>query len=136
MFNGFDGPHSVIPTRSFSRRELARIGGLGLFGLSFNDLSGAAAPSAPIGGSFGRAKACVLLFIWGGPAHQDTWDLKPDAPREVRGEFRSIPANVPGIRVCEHFPLLAPRTTDQRSQRPHSDALGLSDRFFKIQVDS
>ena len=57
-----------------------------------------------------RAKACILLFMWGGPAHQDTWDLKPDAPDEVRGEFRPIDTRVPGIQICEHFPLLAQRT--------------------------
>jgi uncharacterized protein (DUF1501 family) len=48
--------------------------------------------------------------MWGGPAHQDTWDLKPDAPAEVRGEFRPIATRVPGIDICEHFPLLATRT--------------------------
>jgi hypothetical protein len=47
--------------------------------------------------------------MWGGPAQQDTWDLKPDAPLEYRGEFRPIPTNVPGIHISEHFPLLARR---------------------------
>ena len=56
-----------------------------------------------------KAKACILLFMWGGPAHQDTWDLKPEAPAEIRGEFRPIDTNVPGIQICEHFPLLAQR---------------------------
>ena len=45
--------------------------------------------------SFGRAKACILLFMWGGPAHQDTWDMKPDAPPEIRGDFKPIATNVP-----------------------------------------
>ena len=57
-----------------------------------------------------RAKSVLLLFMWGGPAHQDTWDLKPDAPAEVRGEFKPISTNVPGIQICEHFPQLAQRT--------------------------
>ncbi len=57
-----------------------------------------------------KAKACILLFMWGGPAHQDTWDLKPDAPSEIRGEFKPIDTKVPGIQICEHFPLLAQRT--------------------------
>jgi hypothetical protein len=48
--------------------------------------------------------------MWGGPAHQDTWDLKPHAPAEVRGEFAPIATSVPGIEICEHFPLLARRT--------------------------
>ena len=56
-----------------------------------------------------QAKAVILLFMWGGPAQQDTWDLKPDAPVEIRGEFQPIPTNVPGIQICEHFPRLAQR---------------------------
>ncbi len=90
-----------------SRRELLRVGSLGLLGLSWAGLlrGQAAAPSKSDG--FGRAKRCILLFMWGGPAHQDTWDLKPDAPREFRGEFRPIPTAVPGIHICEHFPKLA-----------------------------
>jgi len=62
--------------------------------------------------AFGRAKACIVLFMWGGPAHQDTWDLKPSAPREIRGEFQPISTSVPGIQICEHFPLLAQRASD------------------------
>lgn len=57
-----------------------------------------------------KAKACILLFMWGGPAQMDTWDMKPEAPAEVRGEFKPISTNVPGIQICEHFPLLAQRT--------------------------
>jgi hypothetical protein len=60
----------------------------------------------------GRAKACILLFMWGGPAQQDTWDMKPDAPADYRGEFRPIATRVPGIQICEHFPRLA-KCTDQ-----------------------
>ncbi|HEX5105506.1 MAG TPA: DUF1501 domain-containing protein, partial [Pirellulaceae bacterium] len=59
--------------------------------------------------SFGRAKSCILLFMWGGPAHQDTWDLKPDAPAEIRGQFKPISTKVPGIQIGEHFPRLAQR---------------------------
>lgn len=61
---------------------------------------------------FGRAKACILLFMWGGPAHQDTWDLKPKAPAEIRGEFQPISTNVSGVQIGEHFPQLA-RRADQ-----------------------
>ena len=98
-----------------SRREVLRAGGLGL-GL----LRARAAGSAPCARSrradalacasastFGRAKACILLFMWGGPAQQETWDLKPDAPEQVRGEFRPIATNVPGLMISEHFPALA-----------------------------
>lgn len=61
------------------------------------------------GSRFGQAKACILLFMWGGPAQQDTWDMKPHAPEEMRGEFKPISTNVPGIQICEHFPQLAQR---------------------------
>ena len=87
-----------------------------MFGLGLGDLLGARAKAeetaAAAGGSgtFGRAKACILLFMWGGPAQQDTWDLKPQAPAEIRGEFKPIATNVPGIQICEHFPQLAQRT--------------------------
>lgn len=58
----------------------------------------------------GKANAAIVLFMWGGPAHQDTWDLKPEAPAEYRGDFKSIATTIPGYRVCEHLPLLAKRT--------------------------
>ncbi len=62
------------------------------------------------GAKFGAAKHCIVLFLFGGPAHQDTFDLKPDAPREVRGEFQPIPSQVSGVTISEHLPLLAQRT--------------------------
>jgi len=96
-----------------SRRDILRAGSLGLVGLTLPQLlAGRAAmaqPQAIKPSAFGRAKACILLFMWGGPAHQDTWDLKPDAPAEIRGEFRPIPTNVKGIHICEHLPLMARR---------------------------
>src|SRR5262249_13611504 len=96
---------------SMSRREALCAGGLALAGIS-PDLLGRCSGSAALGssapgGSFGRAKACILLFMNGGPAHQDTWDLKPEAPAEYRGEFRPIQTNVTGIHIGEHFPRLA-----------------------------
>jgi hypothetical protein len=92
--------HAAAP---MGRREFLRAGALGLFGLGLPQLLQARA-EAP---SRGRAKACILLFMWGGPAQQDTWDMKPDAPAEYRGEFRPIATNVPGLRICEHLPRLA-----------------------------
>lgn len=88
--------------------------GLGLDGL----LAGRAeADSRAVTGSssFGRAKSCIVLFMFGAPAHQDSWDMKPAAPSEVRSEFSSIPSAVAGISVCEHLPLLA-RHTGQLAQ--------------------
>src|SRR5262245_14434494 len=93
-----------------SRRELLQAGGLGLFGLGLPQLLQAqqtAQSPRP-----GRARACIVLFMWGGPAQQDTWDPKPDAPAEFRGEFRPIATRTPGLRVCEHLPRLA-RHTDK-----------------------
>ena len=97
-----------------TRREVLRAGGLGL-GLHGLGLPGllrareeAAARTAAVP-TFGRAKACIVLFMWGGPAQQETWDLKPDAPEQVRGEFRPIATSVPGLMISEHFPALATR---------------------------
>lgn len=95
---------------ALGRREFLRAGGLGLLELGLPTFSKARALSAPprdASHSFGRAKACIFLFMWGGPAQQETWDLKPDAPEQVRGEFRPIATNVPGLSISEHFPKLA-----------------------------
>ena len=56
---------------------------------------------------FGQAKSCVVIFLFGGPGQQDLWDLKPQAPAEVRGEFKPISTNVPGTQIGEHLPLLS-----------------------------
>lgn len=85
----------------WSRRDLLRAGSLGILGALAPAGAGhaAARPS--------RARALILVDLYGGPAHQDIFDLKPDAPAEVRGEFRPIETNVSGIRVSEHIPRLA-----------------------------
>src|SRR5690349_1629879 len=58
----------------------------------------------------GKAKACILVYCWGGMSHLDAWDLKPDAPVEVRGEFQPIPTRTPGILLSEHLPRVAQQT--------------------------
>src|SRR5882672_7926053 len=84
------------------RREFLRAGSLGLFGLSMSQMWQAqVAKREP---RKGKAKACILLFMWGGPAQQDTWDMKPNAPAEYRGDFRPIATTVPGLQICEHLP--------------------------------
>lgn len=95
-----------------TRRDLVRAGSVGLLGMSLPRLlsAQASAHEDPSLEHSPRAKACILLFMWGGPAHQDTWDLKPHAPAEIRGEFQPISTSVPGIEICEHFPKLAQRT--------------------------
>src|SRR4051794_24445524 len=89
-----------------NRREFLRAGAMPLFGLRLADLLQARVgpdglPAMSSMPSFGRAKACIVLFMWGGPAHQDTWDLKPGAPAEYRGNFKPIATTVPGLQVCE-----------------------------------
>lgn len=95
-----------------SRRQLISAGSLGLLGMSMPQLLASRALAADVERPprrRGKAKACILLFMWGGPGHQDTWDLKPEAPAEIRGEFKPISTRVPGIQICEHFPELAKR---------------------------
>lgn len=92
----------------FTRREVLRVGGLGLAtGLSLPSLLRAEALAAPAKGRGPRAKSCILFFLQGGQSHIDVWDLKPDAPEMIRGPFNPIATNVPGIRITEHLPLLA-----------------------------
>src|SRR5262249_1873749 len=67
----------------------------------------AAATSRQMPAGMGSAKSCILLFMNGGPSQLGTFDLKPDAPAEIRGDFKPIATNVPGIQICEHLPLLA-----------------------------
>lgn len=87
-----------------TRREFLRVGGLGLAGLGLPELlQGRAAGAAPRC----RVKSCIQLFMWGGPSQHETFDLKPQAPEGIRGLFRPAATNVPGIRICEHLPLLA-----------------------------
>src|SRR5215211_5094949 len=97
---------------SMHRRRLLTAGAVSWLGLSWPQLLAAQAKAAASGDSFGRAKSCILLFMWGGPAHQDTFDLKPEAPSEIRGEFSPIHTNVPAISMSEHFKELS-RRADQ-----------------------
>jgi hypothetical protein len=92
------------------RRTALQVGALGSLGLSLPSLLSQAKASGSreeTSRVFGRAKRVILLFMWGGPAHQDTWDLKPEGPVESRGEFMPIETSVPGLHISEHFPLLA-----------------------------
>ena len=87
-----------------TRRQALRIGGLGIAGLS---LANALQAEATRGAAASKIKSCILLFYYGGPCQLDTWDMKPDAPVEVRGQFRSVATKAPGIRICEHLPKTA-----------------------------
>lgn len=89
-----------------SRRSFLRIGTLAAGATSLNL---ADVLRAEDGKPQGRHKSVINIFLGGGPPHQDLWDLKMDAPAEIRGEFRPIDTNVPGIQICEVFPKLAAR---------------------------
>jgi hypothetical protein len=93
-------PHTLCRRRFLGTAGLA---GLGL------GLLPAPAPAARTATTEGCIRSCILLFYYGGPSHLDTLDPKPDAPAEVRGEYRTIATSVPGVRVCEHLPRTARR---------------------------
>jgi len=86
-----------------SRRNFLKIGALGLGGIALPQLLQAEAAS----GIRRSHKAVIMIFLPGGPSHQDMFDLKTDAPSEIRGEFKPIATNVPGLQICEHLPRLA-----------------------------
>jgi hypothetical protein len=87
--------------RYLSRRQLLRAGSLGFLGMN---LAGLMRAQAEQPASRSSLKSCILLFYYGGPSHLDTWDMKPSAPSEIRGPYKSIATSVPGIRVSEHLP--------------------------------
>jgi Protein of unknown function (DUF1501) len=92
-------------THRLGRRSFLKIGGLGIAGLSLPRLLKA----EQVAGRRSSHKSVILIYLVGGPPHQDMFDLKPDAPREIAGPWRPIATNVTGIRICEAFPRLAQR---------------------------
>ena len=97
------GPARTGYCDGVTRRDFLRMGGLALGGLSFPGLLRAESRA----GVRRSHKAVIMVFLAGGPPHQDMFDLKPDAPEGIRGEFRPIPTNVPGLDICEYMPRLA-----------------------------
>src|SRR5258708_17947257 len=86
-----------------SRRNFLKVGSLALGGLTLSQLLRAEAQA----GIRKSHKAVIMIFLPGGPSHQDMFDLKQDAPSEIRGEFKPINTKVPGIQICEHMPRIA-----------------------------
>lgn len=84
---------------SFNRRAALQIGGISALGLTLPQLLAAREKRDDLN--------CIVLWMGGGPSNIDTFDMKPDAPAEVRGEFASIPTKIPSLRICEHLPLMA-----------------------------
>jgi hypothetical protein len=91
------------------RRELLQVGASSLLGMSLPALYAGRAASATQSTEQSRARSVILVLLTGGPSHIDTLDLKPDAPAEIRGEFKPAATAVPGIRVSEHLPALSQR---------------------------
>ncbi|GIW96608.1 MAG: hypothetical protein KatS3mg110_4649 [Pirellulaceae bacterium] len=108
-----------------TRRDLLQVGALGALGLTIADWLGwrrvatGTRAELPV-----RARSCILIWLDGGPSHLDLWDLKPDAPEEVRGPFRPIATNVPGVQICEHLPLLSQRMHQLLLVRSMTSPLG------------
>lgn len=99
--------HSAGRCDGFTRRDLLRVGGLTALGFGLGDLyrfRRLAAAEGPSATPTGKAKSCVLIWLDGGPSHLETFDLKPDAPSEVRGPLESIETTVPGVRISECLP--------------------------------
>ncbi len=102
-----------------SRRNFIRIGALGMGGLALPQVLQAELAS----GIRRSQKAVIMIYLPGGPPHQDTFDLKLEAPSEIRGEFRPIPTNVPGVQICEYLPLTAKICDKLAIIRSISDAI-------------
>lgn len=104
-----------------SRRDFLRIGGLSALGLGLTNFL---ALRAAGGQTPAKAKSCILIWLDGGPSHLETFDLKPDAPAEVRGPFRATETNVPGIEICSLFERLATRMDRAAIIRSMTSPLG------------
>ena len=114
-----------------TRRDLLQAGGLSLMGLGLDNLLSHEAaraangplPQGELSTTFGKAKRCIVLFLYGSPSQLETFDMKPQAPVEIRGTMQPIPSSLPGLDVCEYLPNMAKimdRTTVVRSlTHPH-----------------
>src|SRR5438067_13252960 len=100
MLDGRVAGHQVNLT--LTRRRLLQVGGLGLLGSLLPDLL-----EASEGRRRARARSVIFLHQFGGPSHHDTFDMKPDAPEQVRGQYRPVRTSAPGIVVCEKLPRVA-----------------------------
>ena len=101
-FHGWQHP-------TISRRSAVQAGAIGLLGLGVNHVQALrAAATSP--GPTGRARSCIYIFLSGGLSQHESFDLKPDAPSGIRGEFRPAATATPGLHICEHLPGLARRS--------------------------
>jgi hypothetical protein len=127
-----------------NRREVMRVGALAFGGLTLADLLRLRAEAAP---TAGRGKSVIMIWLRGGPSHIDSYDMKADAPAEIRGEFRPISTRVAGIQVCEHLPRTARmmdrlailrgiRSNDLGDHTPHYIVTGFPDRGVRPALGS
>jgi len=121
---------SATDCSGVSRRTFLRVGGLSAFGLGLPQYLQARAqtPAAPA-----KAKRCILMWMQGGPSHIDTFDPKPDAPAEIRGEFGTVPTTLPGVRFCDPLPMLAKQTDKLaiiRGHDPKNGSHGVADHLM------
>ncbi|WP_437186901.1 DUF1501 domain-containing protein [Planctomicrobium sp. SH668] len=94
-----------------TRREALQVGAIGILGLGMNHLTGLREASAVGGvGSSGRARSCIFVFLSGGLSQLESFDMKPSAPENIRGEFKPCSTKTPGLQICEHLPKLAERS--------------------------
>lgn len=111
-------PMDHAELRRVSRRRLLQSGAMGLGMAQLGMLQSARGAESP------KAKSVIFVFLTGGLSHQDSFDMKPDAPADIRGEFQPISTSVPGIQICEHLPMLAARARQYalvRSMSTNSD---------------
>ncbi len=118
-----------------SRRNFLRVGGLAALGLTLPGFLRLQKAAAGYGSADPKRKAvrCILLWMQGGPSHHDTFDPKPDAPAEIRGDFGTIPTTLPGVRIAEHLPLLAKQTDKYsiiRGHNPQNGSHGVADHLM------
>ncbi|MEN9672190.1 MAG: hypothetical protein RL553_455, partial [Planctomycetota bacterium] len=103
-------PDFKLPSQcnpKLTRRKVLQLGGMSMLaGAGFGSLLQAGSKTNT---GNNKAKSVILVNLFGGPSHIDTFDMKPDAPKEIRGEFKSIASKIPGYQICEHLPLIASR---------------------------
>src|SRR5262249_50599970 len=97
---------SHLPAATWTRRGFLRVGTLGMFGLGLADYLRLSHAAEAATGKTAKAKHAIFISLGGGPSHQDTFDPKPDAPAEIRGEF-GVTKTKTGVLFCEHLPKLA-----------------------------
>jgi hypothetical protein len=130
--------------KRMSRRDVLRIGALGFAGLTLGDILQLRARA---GTDPARGKSVIMIWLRGGPSHIDSYDMKPGAPAEVRGEFKPIATNVPGIQLCEYLPLHARimdklailrgiQSNDLGDHTPHYIVTGFPDRGKRPAIGS